>query len=95
MLGIAAAVLVLVLGFAWYWLVTDTRRPFPPTQALCPDQWTRRADGKCACPESGVNAGILTAAERVVDPNAPEMRGLDSRRRWARKHRVQWDGVTN
>lgn len=94
-IGVALVWLILVLGYAWYALVAaNKRRPFPPTQALCPDGWARLRDGRCRC-KNGVNAGELPPASWTIDPNAPAMRGLDSRRAWARKHRVQWDGVSN
>jgi hypothetical protein len=66
---------------------------FPPTQALCPDQWQRLGDGRCRCTGDGANAGLLGASDRTINPSA--MRSRAERREWALKHRLQWDGVTN
>lgn len=92
MLGVAALVMVLVLGYVWFALARR-RVAFPPTQALCPDQWQRLADGQCQCVGDGANAGTLVASDRTIDPSL--MRSRAERREWAQKHKVQWDGVTN
>lgn len=93
MLGVAVLVLLLVLGYAWFVLARRRRVVFPPTQALCPDQWQRLSDGRCSCVGDDANAGTLSTSERTIDPSA--MRSRAERRAWAQTYRVQWDGVTN
>ena len=89
--GLTAAALLLVVGYMWF-RMTGFKRPFPPAHALCPDLWTRLADGRCQCHED--NKGLLPDSNFASAFDGP-LAAFAVRRNWARKHQILWDGITN
>jgi len=108
-LGIALAILILVLTYAGIKMIYYKEQIygyFPPTSASCPDYWTY--DGKYCIP-NGKNTGLYKSGTTPgfnsdtggFDPNdngwSSYKQGnlVCNQQIWAATNKVIWDGVSN
>lgn len=106
-LFVAVAILVLILVAAGMLLSKPTNAAtYPPIQSVCPDYWESDGSGNCIinanvnpCPTSctteakGVSGNKINFSDSAWSSTG--MSPLCSKKIWANKFGVQWDGVSN